>query len=323
MNHITSEQRYTISAMLDKDFSQSQIADTIGKSESSVSREIRRNKNPFTGVYDHLFAQWACRRRHKVKAKHRRFNKAMETQVKYYISNKQFSPEQIAGEFRRLGKPIVSHERIYQYIWQDKDQGGDLYKNLRRQGKKYKKRGSGKSSRGRIKNQISIEERPEAVEERSRFGDLEIDTIIGKQHKGAILTINDRKTGILRMKKLATKSAKLVEQAACELLEEWKPHIKTITSDNGSEFAYHQSISEKLEIDFYFAHPYHSWERGSNENLNGLVRQYIPKSADFDNYTKDDIREIEQKINHRPRKRFDYKSPILKMKEVIYKDLHL
>ena len=203
----------------------------------------------------------------------------------------------------------MSHESIYNYIWSDKRKGGDLYIHLRNQGKRYRKRGGSKDQRGLITNRIPINKRPKEVEEKSRFGDLEIDTIIGKDHQGAIVTINDRKTGLLKMKKVESKEAKPVRNATLEVLEEWKPMLHTITSDNGKEFALHQEIASSLDIDFYFAEPYHSWQRGANENLNGLIRQYIPKKTKFKEVTDDYIKEIETKLNNRPRKRFGYKSP--------------
>ena len=147
------------------------------------------------------------------------------------------------------------------------------------------------------------------MEKKSRLGDLEIDLVIGKDHKGALLTINDRASGVLFMDKVESKEALLIQQKTIELLQDWKPLIKTITSDNGKEFANHQSIAEVLEIDYYFAKPYHSWERGANENLNGLIRQYFPKKSNFENITKQEIETVINTLNNRPRKRFGYKTP--------------
>ena len=147
------------------------------------------------------------------------------------------------------------------------------------------------------------------VDDRERAGDLEIDTIIGKNHQGAILTVNDRASGLLKMKKLEGKSAQQLAMATIELLEDMKPFLNTITADNGREFAAHQTISKALEIDFYFARPYHSWERGANENLNGLIRQYIPKQTDFSTITDEYIKFVENELNNRPRKRHDFQTP--------------
>ena len=197
----------------------------------------------------------------------------------------------------------MSPERIYQHIWLDKAAKGDLHTHLRRQGRKYRKRGSSKDSRGIIKDRTSIDQRPDIVDKRERFGDLEVDLIIGKNHKQAILTINDRAesraSGMLKMKKVESKEAQVVTEAIIELLTDWKPYINTITADNGKEFAGHKFVAEELNIDYYFAHPYHSWERGSNENLNGLIRQYFKKGSDFSKLTPADIKRVEIKLNTR------------------------
>ena len=177
-------------------------------------------------------------------------------------------------------------------------------------GKRYRKRGAAKDSRGIIVGRVDIEQRPAVVEQRKRFGDLEMDTIIGKGHQGAILTINDRATGMLRMRKLPRKEAGAVAQAAIELLRPWKFHLHTATSDNGKEFADHQRIADKLGLDFFFAKPYRSWERGSNENLNGLIRQYIPKRTDFNTLTDEFVQQVQDQLNRRPRKRFNFDTPI-------------
>ena len=204
---------------------------------------------------------------------------------------------------------MVSAERIYQYIWKDKKTGGKLYKYLRTKGKRYTKRGDSRCSRGQIRNRVDIDQRPEIVEAKDRFGDLEIDLVIGKGHRQALLTINDRATGVLFMSKVRSKEAQVIKEATMELLKDWKPFMKTITSDNGKEFACHQAIAEGMEIDFFFAKPYHSWERGANENLNGLVRQYFPKGSEFADITKEQINYVVQTLNNRPRKRFGYKTP--------------
>lgn len=207
------------------------------------------------------------------------------------------------------GVVYVSHETIYKYVWNDKKKGRGLYKHLRTKGKTYRKRGASKDKRGQIVGRIGIENRPIEVEEKQRFGDLEIDLVIGKDHKGALLTINDRSTGMLQMKKIENKDAEIVKNATIKLLENWKPFLQTITSDNGKEFAKHKSIAEELEIDYYFANPYCSWERGANENLNGLVRQYFPKGSDFSLITDELVKKVVKKLNNRPRKRHQFNSP--------------
>jgi IS30 family transposase len=179
------------------------------------------------------------------------------------------------------------------------------------------KRESKKDSRGVLSNRRSIEDRPKIFDLKQRFGNLEIDAIIGKNHKGAIVTINERATGILRMKKIKAKESELVKEATIELLENWTPYLITITSDNGKEFAMHQKIATALEVDFYFANPYSSWECGANENLNGLIRQYIPKSTSFEEITIERIIEIQEKLNNRPRKRFNFETPNYMFKQKV------
>lgn len=309
MSHLTQEQRYTISAMKQQGYTQKAIADCIGKDKSVVSRELRRNCDQRSGEYRAELAEKKCQNRHKQKRKKIYFT----AEVKWYVEwglNLKYSPEQIAGLAKQKGLVCVSAERIYQFIWSDKKQGGKLYQHLRTRGKRYRKRGSLKDKRGVIKDRVSIEQRPEIVDLRQRPGDLEIDTIIGSNHKGAILTINDRATGMVKMKKLDSKEADKLAIATIESLQEWKPFLKTITADNGKEFSEHEHISKSLGIDFFFAHPYHSWERGSNENLNGLIRQYIPKKTDFSTLTDQYIQFVEDQINSRPRKRFNYQNPI-------------
>jgi IS30 family transposase len=323
MAHLTQEQRYTISILLANNKKQCEIATIIGKDKSVISREINRNKDQRNGIYRHELANKKYKLRHKLKPKPKRFTEAVKAHVDVLLK-KDYSPEQIAGVCKNEEKECVSHERIYQYIWQNKKEGGDLYTHLRRKGRRYRKRGNKKDSRGMIKNRISIDKRPEKVEKRERFGDLEVDLIIGKNHNQAILTINDRASGVLKMKKVESKQSEVVTAAILELLCEWKPYLQTITADNGKEFAGHETVAEKLAIDYYFAHPYHSWERGSNENLNGLIRQYFTKGSDFTKLSESDIKYIENKLNRRPRKRFNFKSPIFVMNNLLFNQkLHL
>ena len=308
MKHLTREQRYTIFVMLEQGFSQKSIALAIGKNKSTISRELKRNSDRRSGQYKAKLAQKKYEYRQKTKPKKKRFTE----QVRKYVDKKlkdDFSPEQIVGRAKLEGKQCVSHERIYQYIWEDKRKGGDLFKHLRRQGKRYRKRGNLKDTRGIIKDRISIDERPEIVDKKERFGDLEIDTIIGKNRKGAILTINDRQSGKVWIRKLSGKHATQLAEITVQTLMPIKHLLHTITGDNGKEFAKHKTIAERLGIKFYFAHPYHSWERGANENTNGLIRQYIPKKADFNSITEDFIQYVEDKLNNRPRKKLNFLTP--------------
>lgn len=308
MAHLTLVQRYQIESYRNVGSSISEIANFLGRDKSVVSREIKRNADQRSGLYKAALADKKAQSRHKDKFKKITLTAEIETNMLYYLT-KDYSPEQIVGRAKIDNVNMVSTERIYQYIWENKRGGGLLFKHLRTKGKKYKKRGHLKDKRGLIVGRVDISKRPAIVEKKCRLGDFEIDLVIGKDHKGALLTINDRASGILFMGKVESKEAILIQQKTIELLQDWKPLIKTITSDNGKEFANHQEISEKLEIDYYFAKPYHSWERGANENLNGLIRQYFPKKSNFENITEQEIEKVINILNNRPRKRFGYKTP--------------
>ena len=191
-----------------------------------------------------------------------------------------------------------------------------MFKHLRRKGRHYAKRGSKTNGRGFIKNRVDIDQRPSIVDEKVRFGDLEIDTIIGKNHKGALLTINDRVTGLVWIRCLSGKEAEPLTKAAVKALMPIKELIHTITADNGKEFSFHEKIAEKLNSLIYFANPYHSWERGANENTNGLIRQYFPKGTDFGNITQEQVMRVQNILNSRPRKRLGYMTPKEKFKQL-------
>lgn len=308
MSHLTLEQRYKIESYLSLGKSYEIIGQYIGRDKSVVSREVKRNSDLRNQVYKAKLAQKKAEERHKNKAKRCLLTNQVKDHIQSKLKNK-YSPEQIVGRAKKEGVFMVSVECIYQYIWRDKKQKGNLYKYLRTKGKRYKKRVHSKDNRGVLVNRIDIDKRPKIVDKKERLGDLEIDLVIGKDHKGALVTINDRATGILFMGKIARKQADLVVAKTIELLKDWKPFLKTITSDNGKEFANHQVISEKLNIDYYFAKPYHSWERGANENLNGLVRQFFPKKTNFEHITQQQINTAINNLNNRPRKRFGYKTP--------------
>lgn len=308
-SHLTQEQRYKLEALVKAGLKKSQIAIQLGVDRSTIYRELNRNKQK-RGGYNGSFAQELSVERKERFSAQRKMNPAMEKYITGRLTKEQWSPEQIKGYCSANSIEMVSHERIYQFIWEDKQQGGTLYKHLRTGDKKYRKRyGSGKASRG-IVNRVSIEERPGIVDQKLRFGDWEIDTVIGKNHKGAIVVIVERKSGFFLMKKLNGKDAAELAKAVVRLLAPFKGKVFTITSDNGLEFAEHEVMAKKLEAKFYFAHPYSSWERGLSENTNKLVRQYIPKKSSFENITDMEINDITMKINKRPRKKLGFKNPL-------------
>ena len=222
----------------------------------------------------------------------------------------QLSPEQIAGWLADRDGPTVSHETIYRHIWNDKRNGGMLWQNLRRKSRRYQKRGSdGKTSRGRIPGRVDIDLRPAIVDRRSRIGDWEADTIIGANSKGAIVSMVERKSRKVKLIKVDRKTAKAVKSALVRLMRPHKNNVHTITFDNGKEFTLHGKMAKSLQADTFFAKPYHSWERGTNENTNGLVRQYFPKKTDFAMVTQAGVRRVERILNNRPRKCLDFKTP--------------
>jgi len=316
MSHLSYEQRYTIEVLLQDKKSKSEIAKLLSVDKTVISRELKRNSDERNGVYKAKLAQSKYEKRLFSKPKYKKTTPELKQQI-VTLLEQDFSPEQVNGFMKKNNQQTLSHESIYQMIWKDKRAKGTLYEHLRRKGRRYRKRGSSKDSRGKIVGRVGIEKRPKEAEERKVFGHFELDTIIGKDHKGAIITLNERASGMLWMRKVESKDAEIVIKKLAEMLEEIRPYLRSITGDNGKEFAAHQFITDEY-CDFYFANPYSPWERGSNENLNGLVRQYLPKKSDFNNYTEEQIKEIETKINNRPRKRFGYETPIFVMEKLLF-----
>jgi IS30 family transposase len=307
-DHLTYDKRCQIKVLLERGFLQKEIAEDLGVHQSTISREIARNSGG--KGYRHKQAQEKMEERRRKKSDQRRkMNPSLSIFVEAKIRELQWSPDQISGRLK-LQNVFISHETIYKYIWQDKKQGGDLYKYLRRSGKKYNKRSGKLAGRGLIPNRIGIEHRPEIVNQKIRIGDIEEDTIIGANHKGAIVTIVERVSKFIWLALVDRSTAQNVAEKTIELLAPIKDHLHTITSDNGKEFAEHQQIANTLQIDFYFANPYASWERGLNENSNGLLRQYIPKKTDFSSLTQQDIDKFAFLLNTRPRKSLNYATPL-------------
>lgn len=321
-NHLNYLKRCQILALWKAGFNQTQIATEVGVHKSTISREFKRN---LTFVRTRLgywtykpdYAQAYATDRKKAKRYFYKFTKEVAEFVRAKLQE-DWSPEQISGYAKRWGMFSISHERIYQFILEDKEHGGELYKHLRHQNKKYRKRYGSPKRQGSIKNRTMIDERPKIVDEKSRIGDWEIDTIIGKSHEQAVLSIVERASKFTLLKKLKTKTSKATQTAMIEALNTHKARVLTITSDNGSEFARHKEISNELEADFFFAHPYSSWERGLNENTNGLVRQYLKKGCRLTNIADQDLAIIANKLNDRPRKTLGYKSP----NEVFYQSFN-
>ena len=305
-HHISYEDRIQIKAYLNCGLNMAQIANKIGVHKSTISREIKRNKGK-KGYRPKQAHQLAQQRQHQA-IKHVRFNEFVKERVIFYL-RLHWSPEQISGYLKANERIQISHETIYQFIWNDKRNGGDLYKYLRHSAKKKKKRYGKKDRRGQIKDRVSIDQRPEIVDKKERIGDWEIDTIIGKNHQGALVSAVERKSQLTCIAHVPKREAELVTQAVISMLTPVKDKVLTITVDNGKEFAQHKTIAEKLEAQLFFAHPYCSWERGLNEQVNGLIRQYFPKKTDLSDVTEQQIFFVQTRLNHRPRKSLDFKTP--------------
>jgi IS30 family transposase len=232
----------------------------------------------------------------------------MQETVESYL-REDLSPEQITGVMRRNGEETVSHERIYQHVYSDHRRGGTLYKHLRQCRKQRKKRLGRQDRRGRIRNRVSIEERPASVESRFYYGDWEVDLVEGANRDGYLLTLVERKCGHLLVHPLGSKKADEVTVAIIVELWPFIGKIRSLTFDNGKEFSGHETVAAILQTRAYFAHPYASWERGSNENTNGLIRQYLPKRTSFKNLDIALCKRIEKKLNERPRKRLGFAAP--------------
>ena len=304
---LTLEKRYHISALIKAGMNQKEIALEIAVHPSTISREFRRNNDKVRG-YSAEVAQVISSKKHKEKPKRFSLTKNIEKYIRSKLKQ-DWSPEQIAGRMKLDTGVSVVHETIYRYIYTNKKNGGKLYKYLRHKNKKYHHRSNDYRSRGTIIDRVMIGKRPKIVEKKNRIGDLEIDTVIGKDHKGALVTVVDRKSKFVLIKNVPSKEAQVVTDALIEMIQPIKAITHTITSDNGKEFAYHKQVSVALDTDFYFANPYHSWERGLNEHTNGLIRQYLPKKSVFIGVSKEEIIMIQNRLNHRPRKVLNYKTP--------------
>lgn len=301
---LTREQRYQIYACMKANWTQLAIALEVGVHPSTISRELSRNRGG--RGYRPKQAQEKAKAR-KLSHITIRIEPQTWTLIEKYL-RQDWSPEQVAGWLAKEKQQSVSHERIYQYIYADKARGGTLSQHLRCRKKRRKRYGS-YDRRGQMPNCRSIEQRPKIVDQRKRVGDWEADTIIGQNHKQAIVSLTERKSKFCLLKRVERNTAEAVGQAIAELLLPVAAKVKTITSDNGREFANHESVARELKARFYFAHPFAAWERGTNENTNGLVRQYFPKGSDFSKLTDSDIQRAMSRLNNRPRKRLNYRTP--------------
>lgn len=294
---LTQEERYQISVLLKAGHNQNEIAGFLERSPATISRELKRNKGR---------RGYRPKQAHSKSVERRAANARQIDEATWQFAEEklmqQWSPEQISGHV------YISHETVYQRVYADKRAGGLLWKNLRCQ-KKRKKRYGKTDRRGVIPNRLSIDERPAIVDKRCRIGDWEADTIIGKNHRQAIVSLVERKSKLTLIHKVERQTAENVSKAMIKLLKLHRSKVYTVTSDNGREFAGHETIAKNLQADFYFAHPDSSWERGTNENTNGLIRQCFPKNRDFTTITQQEIDTVMERLNNRPRKRLGFLTP--------------
>ncbi|NGP90292.1 IS30 family transposase [Fodinibius halophilus] len=314
---LSIENRHQIKALLDAGHNQSEIARTIGVHRSTISRELRRNVAKSSGEpnsYCPEEAQQLTDKRHRKKPKHRRFSRQLKTQARRWLTQEKLSPELISGRWQVLGIDGVSHETIYQWIWkakQAKDSTDkNLYKHLKH-GRRKRKRGNYQDGRGTITGRVPITERPEVVEKRQRLGDIEVDLMMGKAHKSALLVLTDRTTLLTALEKVTSRKAEgMADRITQRLGRIPSAFIKTLTFDNDKAFARHQDIAEQLDVDTYFTRPYTSQDKGTVENRIGVLRRFFPKGTDLREIPAERIKTVEQYLNFRPVRKFDYLNPI-------------
>lgn len=305
---LTSEERYLISAFRTEGHSQAQIAARLSRAASTISRELARNRCPADGRYRPSKAHDRARWRRSRSRRNQRFDRQDLALVERRI-REDWSPEQIAGRLRADGLLSISHETIYRHVWADRARGGDLYRHLRCSPKQRRKRYGAYDSRGRLARKRPISDRPASAETRQRVGHGEIDTVMGQGSRHCIVTVVERKTGFGVIGKLQARTTDELNGRTIQLLRRHAGRFRTMTADNGTEFHAYPKIEQATGVRFYFATPYHSWERGSNENFNGLVRQYLPKRASMANLSQQQCNAIATKLNRRPRKRLGYRTP--------------
>jgi IS30 family transposase len=307
-HQITSEERYIIAALRQAHWNLSEIARHLGRDRSTICREVRRNAARHDGAYRAHGAIERTSARRSYSRRNLRFS-AEDLALVEELLQKKWSPEQIAGRLRREGRLSISHETIYRYIWNDKEHGGQLYRYLRQATKLRRKRHNSYDSRGRLAGKRHISERPASVETRRFQTDWEIDTVVGGGAKDCVVTLVERKTGYALIGKLTDRSAPGMSRRVRRLIARHPTKFRTITSDNGTEFHDYKTVEHATGVRFYFATPYHSWERGSNENFNGLLRQYLPKRASQVHLDQRTCDQLALELNQRPRKRLGYRTP--------------
>lgn len=306
---LTSAERYMLAALRRQGLNPAEIARALGRHRSTVCREVSRNSTRVDGRYRAFTAQERTNGRRSRSRRNLRFSAEDFAQVEELLC-RQWSPEQVAGHLARLGHLSISHETIYRHIWRDKRAGGLLYTHLRGARKRRRKRYGAYDSRGKLAGKRLLSERPASVETRRQLGHWEIDTVMGTGSKDGIVTLVERKSGLLLIGKLADRTTTSLNRRVIGLINRHQGAFETITSDNGTEFHHYQRIEARTKALFYFARPYHSWERGSNENANGLIRQYLPKGTSMAALSQHQCTSIARQLNTRPRKRHGFRTPL-------------
>ena len=306
---LSPEERYMLAALRRQGCNQSEIARSLGRHRSTVGRELRRNSTRADGRYRACTAQGRTNGRRSRSRRNQRFSAADFALVDELLC-RQWSPEQVAGYLRRTGLLSISHETIYRHVWRDKRQGGTLHTHLRGARKKRRNRYGSYDSRGRLAGKRMISERPAEVEARDDVGHWEADTVLGAGSKDCVVTLVERKTGLLLVGKLRDRTAESLTRRVVRLIGRRRGRFETVTADNGTEFHGYAGIERRTGVTFYFARPYHSWGRGSNENANGLVRQYLPKGASMADLSQHQCNAIAKRLNTRPRKRLGFRTPL-------------
>jgi transposase, IS30 family len=304
---LTTEERYQIAALRGQGLTSPQIAAALGRHRGTIAREVTRNATPYDGAYRPSMAVEMTNGRRSRSRRNACYGPADFAPVAALLEQ-HWSPEQIVGRRRREGIPIMSHETIYLHVWKDKKNGGSLWRHLRGATKQRRKRYGRNDSRGRLAGKRMIGERPAIVNRRRRFGDWELDTVHGRG-KPCVVTAVERKSGVVRIGPLPRATIEHTNARTIELLCDEPHRVHTLTSDNGAEFHGYKQLEQALRATFYFATPHHAWERGTNENANGLLRQYLPKGTHLGALTQRQCDDIAAKLNHRPRRRLGFRTP--------------
>jgi IS30 family transposase len=306
-HQFSPDERYRISELRLRGINTAAIATHLGRHRSSVCREIARNQCN-DGCYRPEKAITRTRRRRRESRRKWQFSDGQLRMISALL-RLDWSPEQIAGWLRVCGIFRISHATIYRFVWYDRTYGGCLHRHLRQSGKKWRKRYGSSDSRGLLPGKRHISERPASAQSRSRVGHWEIDTVMGGDDPHCIVTMVERKTRYTLIGKLSSRTSAELNRRVVGLVNRQERKVRTITADNGTEFHGYPSIESVTGTTFFFADPYHSWERGLSENTNGLIRQYLPKRVSMANLTQAECKRIATKLNRRPRKSLGYRTP--------------